>query len=267
VFEATNVMESWRWILQIAEQTGNPKINQWKNFEDVTRAIAEEETLLKGIDEITPSAAYRIAGQKIPREPHRYSGRTAMLANIEVSEPKPAQDPDSPLSYTMEGFKGMPPSSVIPFFWSPGWNSVQSINKYQEEVGAALRGGDPGLRLFEPHANGRAPYFIEVPEIFTPMKDHLWTVSLHHIFGSEELSVRGAAVAKRLPDNYIMINAADAAEQKLTQGQNLDFDIEGQLYKLPVTISTTIPKGVAGLPYGLPGLPFVDLPAWLIFKR
>jgi NADH-quinone oxidoreductase subunit G len=268
VFEATDVIqESWRWILQIGERTGNPKINQWKNFEDVTRAIAKEEVLLKGIDEITPSASFRAAGQKIPREPHRYSGRTAMLANINVSEPKPPEDPDSPLSYTMEGFKGLPPSSVIPFFWSPGWNSVQSINKYQEEVGAALRGGDPGLRLFEPHVNGRAPYFIQVPEIFTPMKDHLWTVSLHHIFGSEELSVRGSAVAERLPDNYIMINAADATEQKLTQGHILEFDIEGQLYKLPVTISATIPKGVAGLPHGLPGLPFVELPAWLIFKR
>ena len=36
-----------------------------------------------------PSAAFRIAGAKIPRSPHRESGRTAVLVNIDVSEPKP----------------------------------------------------------------------------------------------------------------------------------------------------------------------------------
>lgn len=268
VFESKEeIQESWRWILNIGSMSGNQRLSLWKNFEDITHAISKEEPLLSGIDQITPPASFRIAGQKIPREPHRYSGRTAMAANVGVSELKPPVDPDSPLSYTMEGFRGLPPSSMIPFFWSPGWNSVQSVNKYQEEVGAALHGGDPGLRLLEPQHNGRAPYFTEIPEIFTPMKDHLWTVPLHHIFGSEELSVRGKAVAKRSAVGYIMVNPQDAAEQKFTQGQPMDFDVEGQLYKLPVVINSSIPKGVAGLPYGLPGLPFVELPAWLIIKR
>jgi NADH-quinone oxidoreductase subunit G len=268
VFEpAEEIQESWRWILQVAALTRNERFYEWRNFEDLTNAISQEEPLLRGIHRITPPPSFRVAGQKIPREPHRYSGRTAMLANVNVSEPKPPVDSDSPLSYTMEGFKGLPPSSIIPFFWSPGWNSVQSVNKYQEEVGAALRGGDPGLRLFEPHLNESAPYFTEVPEIFSPMKDHLWTVPLHHIFGSEELSVRGKAISKRAAVSYIMVNPDDAAEQKFTQGQPIDFDIEGQLYRLPVVIQSSIPKGVAGLPYGLPGLPFVELPAWLIIKR
>jgi len=67
-----------------------------------------------------------------------------MLANINVSEPKPPEDEDSPLSFTMEGYRNEPPSSIIPFFWQPGWNSVQSINKYQIEIGGPLHGGDPG---------------------------------------------------------------------------------------------------------------------------
>jgi NADH-quinone oxidoreductase subunit G len=167
----------------------------------------------------------------------------------------------------MEGFKGQPPSSLIPFFWAPGWNSVQSINKYQEEIGASLRGGDPGLRLIEPLQNGRVPYFTEIPEVFSSIKDHLWVVPLHHIFGSEELSTRGAAVAKRVPGHYIMIAATDAAQFNVTAGVPLAFDIEGQAYSLPVVISTTIPRGIAGLPYGLPGLPFVELPAWAILKK
>ena len=132
VYESTNVVqESWRWLLAIGVFANNAKMKGWKNFEDITRAISSEESLLKGIDTIAPSPDFRVAGQRIPREPHRYSGRTAMTADVNVSEPKPPVDTDSPLSYTMEGLRGMPPSSIIPFFWSPGWNSVQSVNKYQ----------------------------------------------------------------------------------------------------------------------------------------
>lgn len=260
------IQESWRWILDISKHEKASSF-PWENFEGLTRTIADAEPMLREINRVSPPAALRIAGQKIPREPHRYSGRTAMLANVNVSEPKPPVDPDSPLSYTMEGYKGLPPSSAIPFFWSPGWNSVQSVNKYQEEVGGALKGGDPGIRLIEPNSKAPAPYFTQVPEPFTQMKDHLWTVPLYHIFGSEELSVLGDAVSKRVPKSYIMLNVKDAAEQKLSEGQELAFDVEGHLYRLPVTISTTLPTGLAGLPYGLPGLPYVELPAWLIYKK
>src|SRR5262249_57333533 len=71
----------------------------------------------------------RMAGEKIPRQPHRYSGRTAMFANITVHEPKPPDDPDSPLSFSMEGYQGQPPSPLITRYWSPGWNSVQEIGR------------------------------------------------------------------------------------------------------------------------------------------
>ncbi len=261
------IQESWRWLLQIAAAGNHPRMNAWKNFQDVSQALSSEEPLLKGVDTISPPPDFRAAGQKIPREPHRYSGRTSMHANIHVSEEKPPEDPDSALSYTMEGFRGQAPSSMIPFYWSPGWNSVQSINKYQQEIGGELRGGDPGLRLIEPHNHGTPKFFTDLPDIFIPMKDHLWMAPLHHIFGSEELSARGAAVAKRVPKSYVMINVHDAAELNLASGTGLDFMIDKQAYHLPVIISASIPKGVAGMPYGLPGLPFADLPAWAILKQ
>ena len=50
---------------------------------------------------------------KIPRQPHRYSGRTAINANINVNEPMPPQDKDSPLAFSMEGYEGQPPSSLL----------------------------------------------------------------------------------------------------------------------------------------------------------
>jgi NADH-quinone oxidoreductase subunit G len=266
VYEATDVIqESWRWLLSIGMRIGNQRLAQWKNFEDVTMAISREENLLKGIELSSPASDFRVAGQRIPREPHRYSGRTSMNAHINVSEEKPPVDTDSPLSYTMEGLRAQPPSSMIPFFWSPGWNSVQSVNKYQEEVGASLRGGDPGVRLLEPIKDGAINYFVGVPEAFRPIEDHLWVVPLHHIFGSEELSAQSAAVAQRIAEPYIMLHPQDAAEYKL-ENNKLSFTIDGLLYSLPVRISDTIPAGVAGMPYGYQGLPYGDLPEWGIVK-
>lgn len=260
------IQESWRWLLRITQKTDDAKM-PWANFQELSAALSSEEPLLKGVDTITPPPDFRIAGQKIPRQTQRYSGRTAMHAHIHVSEEKPPEDPDSPLTYTMEGYRLQPPSAMIPFFWAPGWNSVQSINKYQEEIGGSLRGDDPGLRLIEPQAGAVPKFFMDLPEIFMPLQDHLWMVALHHIFGSEELSARAKAVAERVPQNYVLINSDDARELHLSPGALISFEVNRQPYELPVTVSASIPKGIAGMPYGLPGLPFIDLPAWAILKK
>jgi NADH-quinone oxidoreductase subunit G len=261
------VQESWRWLLDMGTAAGNQRMSHWKNFDDITHAIALEEVLLKRIDEVTPMADYRINGQRIPREPHRFSGRTSMQANINVSELKPPVDPDSPLSFTMEGYRGQPPASMIPFFWSAGWNSIQSVNKYQQEVGGPLRGGDPGIRCFEPIESATPNYFVSDPAIFTVSDDHLLVVPLHHIFGSEELSARSPSVNERAPKAYVLLNSGDAQDLRLKENQLLSFNVDGQPYLLPVKISTAMPKGIAGLPYGLQGLPFVELPASGILKN
>jgi len=190
-----------------------------------------------------------------------------MNADINVSEPKPPEDPDSSLSYTMEGYRGMPPSSMIPFFWTPGWNSVQSVNKYQESVGKALRGGDPGIRLLHPDTLKTVSYFQGVPEAFRLLENHLWIVPLHHIFGSEELSARAPAVAQRIPTPYIMLHTSDAASLKLREGDRFAFSMEGETYSLPVNISEHIPVGVGGVPYGLETIPYAVLPEWATIKQ
>jgi NADH-quinone oxidoreductase subunit G len=165
----------------------------------------------------------------------------------------------------MEGTRELPPSTMIPFFWSPGWNSVQSVNKYQEEVGAALRGGDPGIRLFE--ASGKqSQYFDDVPEKFKLGESKLWIVPIHHIYGSEELSAKSNAVSKRVPQPYLLVNKDDAAKLKLSEGEAIEFEMNGQSIKLPVKLSTSIPLGVAGFPVGLPKLSFIECPEWGLLK-
>jgi NADH-quinone oxidoreductase subunit G len=49
----------------------------------------------------------------------------------------------------MEGQPDNPPSSLVPFYWTPGWNSVQALNNYLDEPNGSMKGGDPGIRLIE----------------------------------------------------------------------------------------------------------------------
>jgi NADH-quinone oxidoreductase subunit G len=96
---------------------------------------------------------------KMPRQTIRFSGRTAISANIRVSEPKIPQDNDSPLTFSMEGRPETPPSSMVPFYWSPGWNSVQAMYHYLDEPNGSMKGGDPGIRLIEPPVSYKPLFF------------------------------------------------------------------------------------------------------------
>lgn len=62
--------------------------------------------VLEAIQDVAPDAGYRVHGLKIAREPRRYSGRTAMRAPLSVHEPKQPTDPDSALTFSMEGYVG-----------------------------------------------------------------------------------------------------------------------------------------------------------------
>ncbi|WP_439882497.1 NADH-quinone oxidoreductase subunit NuoG [Pontibacter sp. MBLB2868] len=262
-----DIQESWRWLMQLGDAVKHEHMRGWSTFDDLLPAIVVANSSLKGIERVTPSADFRIAGQKIPRESHRFSGRTSMNAGLNVSEPKPQEDPDSPLSFTMEGYRGQAPSSIIPFFWSPGWNSQQAINKYQIEIGGPLTGGDPGVRLIELSGTSIGNAFTEAPEHFQPLDGHLFMVPLYHTFGTEELSAHAPAVAQLAPEPYVLINLADAHELQLQEGQHLAFKIGEEVYRLPIKTSMTISRGAAGLPVGLPGISYAELPGWAILNK
>jgi NADH-quinone oxidoreductase subunit G len=198
-----------------------------------------------------PSAKFRMAGQKIPREPHRYSGRTAMLAQISVHEPKPPEDPDSALAFSMEGNPNQPPSALIPFFWSPAWNSIQAVNRFQSEIGGALREGEAGVRLIEPGAEAAA-WFAEIPPPFEARPDEWLLVPVPHIFGSEELSRLSPGIAQLAPEPYIAMNRAGAAA--------FGKEVECLGHRIPVRLAEDLPDGIAGVPLGVAPFLGLDLP-------
>jgi NADH-quinone oxidoreductase subunit G len=263
VYEPANgILESWRWLINLGKAMNLENMSHWSDHDDVTISLANENPLFKGIDYLAPSADFRINGQKIPRQPHRYSGRTAMLANISVSEPKPPEDHDSALSYTMEGTKSRPPSSMIPFFWSPGWNSIQSVNKFQEEIGGHLSGGDPGIHLIKQESDDDALMFTDIPQAFQPKDDQWLIVPLHHIFGSEEQSSLAGGVRERSPQPYLGLNESDAKKFARNEGDLFQLKIGESSFLLPLKIIAGMPAGIAGLPVGLKGMSFYNLPEW-----
>jgi NADH-quinone oxidoreductase subunit G len=253
------VRESWRWLkdAMVSSRRSVP----WETVDEVVAAMADEIPVFKPVKGIAPPAGFRISGQKVPRQPHRYSGRTAMLAHINVHEPEPPDDPDSALSFSMEGYEGIPPSLLISRFWAPGWNSVQAMNKFQSEVGGPLHGGDPGKRLIEA-GDAEMPYFREVPDAFKERKDEVFIVPLYHIFGSEELSVLSPGIAERAPKPYLALNPEDAGRFQLREGLDAEVVLSKSVLHLPVVIMASLPPGIAGMPMGLKGVEGIALPEW-----
>ena len=260
---ANDVMSSWKWLQEInTDSTSAPK-----HFDEITTSIINTFPELQAIISIAPSEHFKKGTQKIPREPHRYSGRTAMHANINVNEPKPPIDSDSALSFTMEGYAGIPPAAITPFYWSPGWNSVQAINKYQIEVGGELHGGNPGKRLFEPLENSKADYFKNILSLFSPKDGEWMALPMYHIFGSDELSAQSPAVKERIPLSYIALNNSDALKKGIKEDDMVEVFLNAENCKLTVKLNTGLAEGTVGLPKGWKDTAGVRFPCWLTIKN
>lgn len=244
----TVIHESWRWLHALHTTLENRELD-WTQLDEVTAHCAAAEPALAGIVDAAPEASFRIKGLKIARSPRRFSGRTAMRAPISVHEPRASQDADSALAFSMEGYVGPDePGALIPFAWAPGWNSPQSWNKFQDEVGGHLKAGDPGVRLIE--GAGALAYFTQVPAAFVAGSS-LKAVPLYHLFGSEELSSRAAPVQSRIPQPYVAVAAADAARLGLSEGRSASVKVGSQLLTLDVRVSQSLATGTVGLPVGL----------------
>jgi NADH-quinone oxidoreductase subunit G len=242
-------VEAWRWLSQI-------KGASWTAFDEATGACAAAVPVFAKIIEAAPNAKFRINGMKLAREPHRYSGRTAMRANISVHEPRQPQDASTPLSFSMEGYNGIGkaerPAALLPYAWSPGWNSPSAWNKFQTEVGGHLRGGDAGVHLFA-SGTGLPRYFKIAPAAFVAATDRLRALALHSHFGEDELSSRAQPIVERSAPATIIFNADDAS--RLGINGKATVIVDGESLTLPTRISATMPRGLVGLPAGFAGVP------------
>ena len=247
------IADSWRWLSAMHNLLqGNTTTEPV--FDDLTQACAASNPLLSGIVQAAPNTAVRVKGMKLAREPHRYSGRTSMLADVNVHEPRVAQDPDSAFAFSMEGVSGpFQLASQIPFAWAPGWNATSAWNKFQDEVGGKLRAGDPGVRLFE-GGEAQLPFASNIP-LPHQAGDALQVVNLTRLFGSDETSARSEVIQQRMGRAEITLNPADASRLGLTAASLVAFSWQGGHWRLPLTLNAQLPPGLLGLPLGMAGLP------------
>jgi NADH-quinone oxidoreductase subunit G len=257
------IQESWRCIRDIMLARGTDGVGLWKGLDDI---FNEMNKAVQGFGDraagVAPPASFRLHGKEVARQPHRYSGRTAMHADQTMHEPPPPPDPDSPLRFSMEGYHFGEDPALIPSFWSPGWNSVQALNKFQQEVGGPLRGGDPGVRLFDPQDQAVAPFFVSIPQAFQPRAGEWLALPVYHIFGSEELSSLAPALSQRAPLPCVVMNASDADGFGFRAEDEAWVDTGARQFHLAVKIDRDIPAGTVGLPIGLPGLEGLVAPSW-----
>lgn len=253
------VREGWRWLAALQGALERKPL-RWQNFDQISHACASSHPLLATMLEAAPNAGLRIRGMRLAREPHRYSGRTSMLADQNVSEPRVAQDPDSPFNFSMEGYAGARQNMPqVPFAWAPGWNSPSAWNKFQDEVGGHLRAGDPGRRLLEAtdqQAEGKEPlgWFTTIPAPFKAA-EALQVVNYAQLFGGEELSARSPVIQARMNEPELVLNPLDAQRLALHAGNQVSFSWGGSHWQLRLRLSAQLNAGLVGLPLGVNGLP------------
>lgn len=251
------IRESWEWL----DDLRRGQRAEGRHFDQFTAAVAQALPALRDIVQAAPNAQFRMRGLKVARQPHRYGGRTSMRANLSVHEPRQPQDADTALAFSMEGHNGTQagarPSALIPYAWAPGWNSPQSWNKFQDEVGGHLQGGDPGTRLIEP-ANGGATarYADGIPPAFVAHTGDWQALPVAHVFGSEELSARAPPLAGLIPTAYAALHPADADVLGAQENSTLEVSLRGETVLLPLRRRADLPRGTVGLAVGVPGSPW-----------
>ena len=275
VFEPLHERQaSWRWLLALAAAAGREQLSVLQRFDEVTTACAASNPLLAGLVEAAPDHSFRQQGQKVPRQTHRNSGRTAVLADQSVHEPQQLIDSETPLAYTMEGFSRDEPAALKPFYWAPGWNSNQSLQKFQAEVDGPLHGGNAGRRLFEVGIDAvsdltkeplAAAAVMTEPAITesavidtsninataaTDTAEYWQLVPVYRLHGSEELSVVSEEIAELAGEAFVAISAAMAAALAVVDGDGLQLRGQGLALSLAVKVLPRLAAGAVGYSAG-----------------
>ena len=137
------------------------------------------------------------------------------------------------------------------------------MNKYQQEVGGDLLGGNPGVRLFNKPAAKVSDFFKDFPEQFKERINKWLLLPQSHIFGSDELSVYTKGVMERSPEPYIGLSPVDAKMIDAVEGGSVSLVIEKKEYKYPLRIIKSLRNGIVLVSKGLPGVPGLNWGSWV----
>ncbi len=245
------IRESWRWLREAMMLAGYDEADSWTGAEAIAEAAARDHPALARLPDAQLSADFRLGGAKVARAPHRYSGRAAAKLHLNVLEPTPPRDNDSPLEFSMEGSPVLPPGKIETTFWAPGWSSPQALTRFQEEIDGPLRGGDPGVRLIEPAGE---PFAYRDVALSAPSPE-LAPTPVVAAFGSEELSALAPGIAALAPRAFLELNPRDAASLGLADDDVVSVRARGASARLSVRLEPGRAQGTAGIPLGLEDIP------------
>ncbi|RFD21320.1 NADH-quinone oxidoreductase subunit NuoG [Komagataeibacter melaceti] len=251
VFPAAPIQAGWRWMQELARNTAQSHpagLTTWRNLDDVITALARAFPALAAITDAAPHADYRLDGQKLRSQTYRASGRTVIRSYISVHDQPPPASPDTPFSSSMEGaYTPDMPAPLVPGYQVSPWNSVQALNRFQNEIGGEMRGGKSGVRLFT-GGGGRDtpdaphPYSTDIPPPSAPSEGSVLVLPETRLFGSEELSMLSPPVAARADAPTLRVPAGPGLPTHMT------LHLEDGPHVLPVAPMVGLPTGIVLCP-------------------
>jgi len=210
-------LPAWHWLSKLRSIWGisNDRSNKNQSNKNQLNHRALCESLFKALNLKTelPSTFPKF---KVAKGTPRSSGRTAMLANQTVHEPKPIQNTTSPYSFTMEGLLAGHPEAKndSPFSWAPGWNSNQSVHKFQHESQTEKQDNDTRLFTGDKAVTHwpLAEKSLEIPS------GNLSPVIISKVFGSESLSLATPELTDLTDAPFITLNPEQLKQRQLQVG-------------------------------------------------
>lgn len=214
---------AWRVLAALADETPAPGLDA------LLEALVADLPALAAVRDAAPGADHG----PVPRAHPRQSARTA------GNHPDRATrtDPDSPLSWTMEGDRASEPALAT---WTdrPGLHSVSAEYAAQQWIGGPLKGGDPGVNVL--HAAADAPALADAAP-----GTGLIGLPLRSPFAAHEADAASPPLAARAPAARVALHPADAARLGLAAGALLVID--GRPALAPLALDPDLPAGHIGL--------------------
>lgn len=231
------ILAAYQWLVP-SDPIKGPSVHG----DSLLEALAERSPRFAPLLGLLSSRSGIAALMKSPRQSHRYSGRTAMHANVDVHEPQQAQDLHSPLSFSMEGVLLQKDASLMSAAWAPAWNSNQAISKFQEEINGELKQGNKGVHLLVRDATQR-PY----SKVEHVAQQGIAQYFIEHLFGSEEISAASPAIRARSVPAYACISKDHAQSLGVQQHGLLRVGCGSLSVELPVLIRDRIAAQSVGI--------------------
>jgi NADH-quinone oxidoreductase subunit G len=135
----------------------------------------------------------------------------------------------------------------MPQVWSPGWNSNEAINKFQEEINGPLKGGEAGLRLFDGLQGLPLISSTPIPSI-TIGAGQILAHSQSHLFASDQASHLSTALRQRSAILSARIHPQTAAQMGLTEVLEVCVELAQVQWRLPLTLDASMAMDLLLLP-------------------